>query len=636
LLSIETGMEKTAMLFFSIIFLFILGTTLSAFGASLVIRLLALSLLITFSPVGFAFMFFPPTKSIADSWWENIIKYSLMGPILMLTLLITVLIFHGSTDIVISKDTDSQSLLGSFVSFFVPIAALWMGLIASQKFGAAASGMAMNFAKKTGSTLAKGGAHWVDRTLAASKYGKYFSPMAWKAGWKSRQTRLDQEAIAKSSGAIENVLEGAISRASVLNPIYGIRRLREGFRAEGMDKLIEDRKTKTAASYDAKIAAATQPGDKAILKGQKQKALKEFDDPGLMMRAALRSDSILKKLVLSPSDMDRTDRDFISKTNQANTEEKKIAEVSTNSGYALDELKTAIAQKDSNKVHGAILRLTKENDLNDLMMSDLGMAFGSDGKVDSEKLPEVLAKMYDAAGITNKEHIARNLMRIGEIGASNGNFGYYDMGKYDEKQGKFVTSAFKDRANNVVGKFRNFEPQTRQKVIHPDGMFVYSSNEDAVFSQMGMNILNEAITGDDLEQINRTRGDVKTKLHAFVKTVDSYSGTTSNPAAFKAKYEEVAKENITKKLNKQGLDENKDPAAFKKEFDKEFQKATSQTEIDKEMTRAKKAIEQYGQLNNIAKTYVRMGYHMEAGLEKKDAKDKAIKTVEQESPSPTP
>ncbi|KKP64001.1 MAG: hypothetical protein UR60_C0032G0009, partial [Candidatus Moranbacteria bacterium GW2011_GWF2_34_56] len=119
--------NKTASLLLSIVLTFIVFITLMGFAANLLIRLLAFVILVILSPVGFAFSFFPGTKSMADDWWSALFKYSFMGPVMMFFFYLAILIFERAGDAAASEG----EWVVSFIKFFVPTVFLWMGLIVS-------------------------------------------------------------------------------------------------------------------------------------------------------------------------------------------------------------------------------------------------------------------------------------------------------------------------------------------------------------------------------------------------------------------------------------------------------------------------------------------------------------------------
>ncbi len=153
------GQADTVALLMTIIFQFILFVTLFAYAINLLIRILAFAILLIFSPAGFTLSFFPSTGNIASSWWDNLIKYAVMGPLMIFFLLIANLIF-GSVN---ASNSNDATITSSVVIFTIPIVFLWVGLIASQKFGGEASASAMGIAKKTGNWVKNNGSRMAYR-----------------------------------------------------------------------------------------------------------------------------------------------------------------------------------------------------------------------------------------------------------------------------------------------------------------------------------------------------------------------------------------------------------------------------------------------------------------------------------------
>lgn len=162
------GMTKTTSLILMIIFNFIIFVTLFSIGLNLLIRMLAFVVLLIVSPAGFAFAFFPDTKSVASSWWSALFKYAFLGPIMVFFLYLAMLMFDNNTFVI----REDSSFVVSTISFAIPIVFLWMGLIISQKFGGSGAGVAMNMANRTGKWVkgaavgtAIGGAVLVGKTI---------------------------------------------------------------------------------------------------------------------------------------------------------------------------------------------------------------------------------------------------------------------------------------------------------------------------------------------------------------------------------------------------------------------------------------------------------------------------------------
>ena len=87
-----TGVEKAILpdgyakysipyLLAAIVFVFVLGVTLTVLGFLMMIRLIALAILIMSAPVGFVGSVFPGIGGLSSKWWNNLYNYAFFGPI---------------------------------------------------------------------------------------------------------------------------------------------------------------------------------------------------------------------------------------------------------------------------------------------------------------------------------------------------------------------------------------------------------------------------------------------------------------------------------------------------------------------------------------------------------------------------
>ncbi|MEI8104124.1 MAG: hypothetical protein WCG84_04465 [Candidatus Moraniibacteriota bacterium] len=97
----QSGGEDLAVLLATVVFLFLFATALLTLAILLVIRVIALILIVIFSPVGFVGRIVPGMEGMASSWWKNLFRYAFFGPaaLFMLTLsvaMMTSLSFNAS------------------------------------------------------------------------------------------------------------------------------------------------------------------------------------------------------------------------------------------------------------------------------------------------------------------------------------------------------------------------------------------------------------------------------------------------------------------------------------------------------------------------------------------------------------
>jgi len=507
------------------IFSFILMVTIVVIAFLFLIRLVALVLLVIFSPVGFVAAIFPATRKLSDQWWQNIIKYSFFGPIMIFMLLISLYLMAAFSDEI--KDNISQvatnnlkaggdsTATGSFVTNLVygmvPIVVLWMGLLSAQKIGVAGADIAISkakgFSKWSSKFLpiplawkgTKAFGRFADRKNAEGwgpgrmkQLTKYASPTAWKTAWKQREELQKRRAFSQSSGELQNTLNKTIGTAAAFNPLSSIpRKLRTGkFRA-----------------------------------------------------------------------YDETDYGFKKMQDAKNEYKKEIADVSTGSDYVIKQLEAAKKEGNAAKAAAAVELLTKENNLNDWSAS----IDDADMDSSSEKVKESLEGLFEAVGMS-EEQAAKQLNQLSEVAYAAGGFGYGGMAKvgerYDERErltktnaqtkkerelvkdldenesiknpnyymrngedkknweesknyGKFTLTSEIEQAQKVAGKMKNVEPQALAKMLHPTTFAVEKDGEI-----IGMNHL---VAAEALKAFNdtherqlkeRPRADFKSKVLA--------------------------------------------------------------------------------------------------------------------------
>lgn len=123
----------------AIIFVFIFGITMFVFALLFVIRLVALAILIMFSPIGFVGYIFPSLNSYAKKYWDQLIKYTMAGPILTFFMIVSFKIMQEMSEknvmgtfISAAKngavDTAQANWVAGAAFFTIPIVLLWAGI----------------------------------------------------------------------------------------------------------------------------------------------------------------------------------------------------------------------------------------------------------------------------------------------------------------------------------------------------------------------------------------------------------------------------------------------------------------------------------------------------------------------------
>ncbi len=151
----------------AIIFTFIFAVTLLIIAVLLVIRTVAITIYIIFSPIAFVGPIVPGTglASAGKEWWDDFMKYCFSGPTMIFMLYIASRMFSAISSQQIKMGTIAMKQVGTSAdvlgasnplgalirdaSFFsLPIIILWLGIIQAQKSGIAGAGAVVGMGTK--------------------------------------------------------------------------------------------------------------------------------------------------------------------------------------------------------------------------------------------------------------------------------------------------------------------------------------------------------------------------------------------------------------------------------------------------------------------------------------------------------
>jgi hypothetical protein len=174
----------------AIVFTFIFAVTLLVIAVLLVIRTIALTIYIIFSPIAFIGPIVPGTAiaSAGSDWWKEFMKYCFSGPTMIFMLYIASRMFSAISSQQIQMGTialtqvpgaDVTPALSNLIrdaSFFsLPIVILWLGIIQAQKSGIAGAGAVVAMGTKA---INKAGKWASGGQFASNAYKSYSSRRA--------------------------------------------------------------------------------------------------------------------------------------------------------------------------------------------------------------------------------------------------------------------------------------------------------------------------------------------------------------------------------------------------------------------------------------------------------------------------
>jgi hypothetical protein len=135
----------------AIVFMFILGVTFLVMAVLFVVRIVALAILIIFSPLAFTGTIIPgEIGSKASAWWGHLFHYAFFGPIMVFMIYVAMTVMQATTalPIVVKDGSMLGQLLQDMAMFTVPIIILWMGMMIANSMGVAGAGAVTGYASK--------------------------------------------------------------------------------------------------------------------------------------------------------------------------------------------------------------------------------------------------------------------------------------------------------------------------------------------------------------------------------------------------------------------------------------------------------------------------------------------------------
>lgn len=485
----------------NLVFMFLFSISLLVLGVLMLVRLLALTLLLIFSPFGFAASLLPGVQKLGHDWWSKFWSYAFFGPAAALTLLVAVRLLQSiNTDGTfgrvkqattnMSASTPEANSLATVIFYLIPLILIWTAIGMGNKFSIAGAGMVTGWGEKAAKWSGRmvgrgvvgagvGGAKFVGRKvekqMAQTKGLKWLSPTVLKTAWKARseeQKHRDEVPIKQAAAGVHDTLNKGISKV-FRNPLkWG-----------------------------------------------------------------------------SGHGIDHTEHAFAETQRQAREKAKEITEVSDSGDHVVNEALHAQDNKKIDDLNGALLTLAKNNDLNDWIKrvgkqyADLKDENGNK-VVDTDKKGNVVVSSKNAkflvaqalrdGGEKDEELLAKRVMAISDTATASGNFAFGGMTKFDEnlngghggfrlarargdtfvnKEGLMETQLVDEQAEWAAGKIKNLESQKRQTALHPDSLF---TRTDEGFGDLNGEVAKAIIntfTGADAEQVNRSRDDLKEAIH---------------------------------------------------------------------------------------------------------------------------
>lgn len=206
----------------AIICMFLFGISFLVLSVLMLIRMIALAILVMFSPIGFVGLITPALHKFAHDWWDKLFKWAFYGPIAMLLLLVAVVVMKAAAVVYEKKNATMGQLTGNSVDenflasiafLTIPIVLFWIAITQAEKYSNDMSGLGIKFGsnmgRKVGGWLRKGA--W-----GAAMYIPKQTGVAGgiKQAWQDRMSGF-KDSREKRERAVAGVFGGDRARARV-------------------------------------------------------------------------------------------------------------------------------------------------------------------------------------------------------------------------------------------------------------------------------------------------------------------------------------------------------------------------------------------------------------------------------------
>ena len=236
-----------------IVVVFIIGMTLMVIAGLFVVRLIALTMIVMFSPVGFVGYIFPATSKYADQWWSNLFSYSFFAPIMIFVMAIALNITNAMgkenmQSFISSAGVNSTAPDANWISqaafLAIPIIILWMGIGIAKKFGIEGADTVVGAVKKGGKALAM-------KMSGANYLKKNYDGFTKER--KKRQEEIDKKRWGSSTGKWLNDKQDLLYEKSHI-PVLSSRAAKR--RKSGINTALDEDVKKATEGYDGETTTA--------------------------------------------------------------------------------------------------------------------------------------------------------------------------------------------------------------------------------------------------------------------------------------------------------------------------------------------------------------------------------------------
>lgn len=204
----------------AIVCMFLFGISFLVLALLMLVRMIALAILVMFSPIGFVGLITPALHKFASDWWDKLFKWAFYGPIAMMLVLVAIVVMRAAkTNIDVQNVTGltgnsvNDSVIASVAFFAIPIVLFWIAITQAEKYSNDMSGLGIKF----GSNMGRKVGGWVRKgAWGAAMYIPKQTGIAGgiKQAWQDRMSGF-KDSREKRERAAAGVFGGDRARARI-------------------------------------------------------------------------------------------------------------------------------------------------------------------------------------------------------------------------------------------------------------------------------------------------------------------------------------------------------------------------------------------------------------------------------------
>lgn len=200
--------NQTSTLFASIIMIFLFTITMFVLAGLFMIRTIALAILIIFSPLGFIGLAVPALSKYANEFWENLVKYTFFGPVMLFVLAVSVKVISAMNiqAVSLSQNPGTGGIASAIQAIAVPIVILWIGMAIAQKANIWGANTIIGAAEKVAKWPAQKAQKWgMNRVKSISGWNRLQRNLKSYSGERAkRRQELFKNNLGEKTGNILN------------------------------------------------------------------------------------------------------------------------------------------------------------------------------------------------------------------------------------------------------------------------------------------------------------------------------------------------------------------------------------------------------------------------------------------------